>query len=530
MELEKLFRKEQLEYFINSSLSPADILTRLDEIDQRKLAQLVEDHFDKPEVYRALKIIFAAIDISSNVGNFNPYNYYIKLFNILGSGAQGQVASAGFNGKTEKPILAIKSQEKPNDIEINSLKREFLVGWILNSYHRQTPIFSHMISMNGCSGLVMSGKKKILSFCENKSSQASVISTLAGIPIDMYSFSDYDFIRVFLLLLDGLNKAKKSRYVHYDLHPGNILIKELKKEMAFPINLRGRKEYLVSKYVPVIIDYGLSRIDYLDKVSYPREVVLDGDYLNEDMIRRELAITKDYFPMQDIYRFLFSWLWINKEVKLNQDLVRFFEPNLNKEVLQRVRKGAFRAPRNFIPYQILDYFNWLQNQSFFSDPLISEVPTGVHLYGSGDKINVFRYIGMTDKKSDKISSSIDWYLYYYLDNSKDQIAHLNRINSKYPQFYSSFLKQIDHTLSFVRSNKNFLQKPFDQQLLVMGKLGDLIVALKNEDIAIGTIKKYFKLDQPEADEKLKKLMLELRPYQSFYNSHKKELENVAYPG
>jgi len=112
------------------------------------------------------------------------------------------------------------------------------------------------------------------------------------------------FIKLFLLLLDGLQVAgKQFGYTHYDLHTANVFIRKLPAKWCF--NIGGY--WIETDEIPVVLDYGLSRMKIGENVIFPT---------SPDWIQYN-GITTEYFPAHDIYKFLFYCLYSYPKLFMN---------------------------------------------------------------------------------------------------------------------------------------------------------------------------------------------------------------------
>lgn len=107
-------------------------------------------------------------------------------------------------------------------------------------------------------------------------------------------FTTDDFRTVLLLVVNAVIIANREiGFTHYDLHEENIIIKEYQEPVKIKWCL-GEDRYIESRYVPYIIDFGLSGMNYNDK----RYVTVDD--------RGLYYISKSVeFVMFDLYRYYF---------------------------------------------------------------------------------------------------------------------------------------------------------------------------------------------------------------------------------
>jgi len=78
-------------------------------------------------------------------------------------------------------------------------------------------------------------------------------------PIFIYQLSFHDFKNIMIQIFNALYIANnKMEFTHYDLSLSNIIIKELDS----PIEITYGSKKIISRYIPIFIDYGLSHIKY----------------------------------------------------------------------------------------------------------------------------------------------------------------------------------------------------------------------------------------------------------------------------
>lgn len=114
---------------------------------------------------------------------------------------------------------------------------------------------------------------------------------------DSYSFidflelvdNDHDIINIVVILCLSLREATVSiNFTHHDLHKDNILIKVLNEREKLSCNTKNGKYNVVTKYMPYIIDYGLSCV----KNKY-----IVGSNYYENFVREKSNIIYDYHKL-----------------------------------------------------------------------------------------------------------------------------------------------------------------------------------------------------------------------------------------
>ena len=158
--------------------------------------------------------------------------------------------------------VIIKVPQRREGVE--SMLREYYIGLELNKLRYITPVFVYTLGAFLCSAPTRA--KKI---CErprisevNKSTYViyenvegrSVSDLLRNDLID-----DNDFMEIFIQLLYGLELAQREcKFTHFDLHPGNVMVKQGPFD-SYSFVLDNKIITVKNpKYIPVIIDFGMS--------------------------------------------------------------------------------------------------------------------------------------------------------------------------------------------------------------------------------------------------------------------------------
>jgi hypothetical protein len=186
--------------------------------------------------------------------------------------------------------------------EYSEILHEVAIGFCLNSLRSFVPTFAYTYNGFICDIL----QKTEAVSCKNTSEKFSTVISFQEY-VDGKPFAGStvkDTIHIFLQVAHALYLAEKEfKYVHFDLHGGNVLIKKLTTPIT--IELKSDKYNIkLSKvsFVPYIIDYGMSAL-----------VKPDGTFLGNLKIREPgyeyitvlgCCESSYYVPSYDIYRFV----------------------------------------------------------------------------------------------------------------------------------------------------------------------------------------------------------------------------------
>tara|TARA_Y100000389_G_scaffold204219_1_gene255651 strand:- start:3791 stop:5851 length:2061 start_codon:yes stop_codon:yes gene_type:complete len=120
-----------------------------------------------------------------------------------------------------------------------------------------------------------------------------------------------DFLIMVFQICHALSVAQKtSRFTHYDLHGGNVMIRSRpdKKKYSYELG-NGLYFHLEQDWEAVIIDYGYNRMETKDSVIWPSRIFrAPGE-------ARDLVDRHDYNPYYDIFFFLHAFRHLDSEQK-----------------------------------------------------------------------------------------------------------------------------------------------------------------------------------------------------------------------
>lgn len=170
--------------------------------------------------------------------------------------------------KSADKMFVVKVSKNPQNDE---LLHELFVGlYGTNLLRKYIPNFSYIFGGFKCSPpLIDQESKRVVSWCLNDRNAVNYVIYEYINP--SISFGDYiktctgpEFINIYLQILYALRLGLKLiDFTHYDLHPENILLREMEQK-DFQIQYETEKgmEYIRTKYVPTIVDFGMSHIKY----------------------------------------------------------------------------------------------------------------------------------------------------------------------------------------------------------------------------------------------------------------------------
>lgn len=319
-------------------------------------------------------------------GTFTPSqrerirSWFKSIKKIGDSSVEGHALQTSFTDDTNMFVMKV-----PQNPENDELAHEALVGlYGLNKLRHILPNFMYIYGYAKCSPPFLD-HNEILTWCSSSNPPVSYLimeNIRDSVPMREFvrdpNVTALDVLVVWNQIENALNLAhKKYGYTHYDLHYGNILVRKYRNLVAIPF-LGKRNEvigYIVTKYVPYIIDYGYSRIK-VGGIGFGKiglEVAgIDG---------------QRSFPMYDTYKllgFLGESIYSAKTqgqhyfaiTELIEKLFSYFnEGSLIERVRKRVtsKNDWYQVPDKYLNITHDDYIDWMRQGSGIIDPVITDI-------------------------------------------------------------------------------------------------------------------------------------------------------------
>ena len=328
-----------------------------DMVDPAVLLNPSKDSKDQMYLWCFMQQVFANAESSKYKDSANTLKWLTKDINKffaikkLSTGSNGVTWLVYHKSKTNKVVeppfsimKAVNSNSSTATTE-GELVHELAVGYVLNLLRREIPNFTFTYGGFWCD-LQQSGSS--LS-CTTYVAKKSTTLTMQEAILNSQSLEDWwmeawkrnpsrsqlaqDLEHILLQTAHALYKAEAAfKYVHLDLHWGNVLIRKLKSTTN--ISLKTNKYNIVLtnvRYVPMIIDYGMNALVYEGTFlgNTWRYNVADID--TDEVTMNELGYSSQYYynPGFDMYRLLIN-LILKTERKGNTML-----KSINNEMFSR---------------------------------------------------------------------------------------------------------------------------------------------------------------------------------------------------
>lgn len=214
------------------------------------------------------------------VNNDNRMKEYIHDLTIIGTpSAYGYVTASSFGDDNEiNRIFAIK-EPRPN-VEKNELIHEAIVSMFCLNKLRDygIPNFMQIFGVKFCSPPILdNSQRSIITYCNsplNKNAWLIMENIEPGISYENFlkTCTPKDFIHLFIqIVVAELYAFEYYQFTHYDLHIGNIILRNLGKSSFLikypPLSKNSGSLYCECKTIATFIDFGRSHVK-IDNNSY----------------------------------------------------------------------------------------------------------------------------------------------------------------------------------------------------------------------------------------------------------------------
>lgn len=236
------------------------------------------------EVHKNIGCMLSAMLTNQAAGSkLNKVHNWIRVNRRIGKETvQGIALEASL--KPNAKVFVIKMARDPSD---DRLAHEAVFGLYCGNLLKELlPNFMYVYGFTKCSPAVLRGNE-VVNWCEmNKENLPRGVSYMftenikGAVTFWDWLQQDYgnyeDYAKVLLMLLNALHVAyRRFRFLHNDLHLGNVMIRDFRSAVAAPavpiysfrdgVTVEG---YVQARFVPYIIDFGLSEFQISPGLSF----------------------------------------------------------------------------------------------------------------------------------------------------------------------------------------------------------------------------------------------------------------------
>lgn len=292
--------------------TPVEKLSKhLGVLDYSRLEYLLQGKFYNPDIMNLFsRILLAIYHEEKDDLQIESIHHYLKKVETLSEGENGITLEATLLGMVS-PEVVVKFPK------IGSLIHEIFVGlYGTNRLREYIPNFSFVYGGFSCRKPLIVNKH-VLSYCNKKTSSTDIkdyyalyedVKPAVSLADLLSTLNEKEFLNLYFQTILAEQLAyEQIGFTHFDLHPGNLLIRELAEEVVLLYPLKKGRYYLRTKYIATFIDYGYSSIIYKGKVEYIPAIPL------------ALGLGEvSSFPLYDAFRLLaVSYLTVKKETPNN---------------------------------------------------------------------------------------------------------------------------------------------------------------------------------------------------------------------
>lgn len=275
-------------------------------------AELLSNEFGNPNVLRLAECVTKA-ETQRQVENHTlkflleyRMRIYIRTMKPFGARSESGIAflaSVDEHNRDTEAAFVVKMAATPGTLW-NEMLHEYFVGVHLNTLRDRVPNFAYMLGKFACSRPYMtSDGTQAIHWCHVSDMHRTPPTTFVLyekiLPSRSYlewlleETPSVDEVRCSLMQLGQalLLAQHEYEFMHMDLHPGNVLMRKLRT----PTAVRLGSQWIQTRWIPTIIDYGEARIRVGSEV-FERVTWLHNVY------------TGEFDEFADMYKFL-GWVF-----------------------------------------------------------------------------------------------------------------------------------------------------------------------------------------------------------------------------
>ena len=264
--------QSQLELKLTPDLDTCESTSVVYNFNPQEFTRLLKDQFYNYTSMQTIKCLvkyLAMNDLPDLPHQILIRKYFRNLHKINYESVYGNVYNTIFDSVTDKIVLKTRSDKIYTDYDII---HELFVGTILNQTRKDIPNFVFTFGSFDCSK-PFGRFNRIFSYC--KRSEFNIKYLMLENIVNSISLGDYlqtddynfmDFLAIYLQVLYALNYANQEfKFTHYDLHASNVLLVKYDDQIQIPYTTENGTEYLRTKYLAYIIDFGYSYLQFEGK-------------------------------------------------------------------------------------------------------------------------------------------------------------------------------------------------------------------------------------------------------------------------
>jgi len=365
-------QRKQEEIRILSSSQP--LPQNISRLNLENVNRLLTEEFYQYNAMEGISVVSKALLTGKDAYETSlKVHQQIPQLKLLSQGAFGYAFSADVGDRQNLFKIIVKTSKDPN---ADDLTHEIIVGFLgTNKLRQEIPNYAFIYGGFNCSPPVVNeGSKNVTNFCTNNNRNSVTYALYENIQGDtmqknLSTIRGIDFVQIYLQVLFALNLGNmECDFTHYDLHAGNVILRNPFGDQFFGINYRTRSAqfYLYTNTIATFIDYGMSHIKYKGK-----------DFGTNNLATFCQDGFKSY-PMFDAFKFLlFSML--DAQNAGNVDVLNSCATILRFFTGEDANKMISLHSGNILTYYMLPPDSPLRNMSL--EPLIGYILNNIDCSG-----------------------------------------------------------------------------------------------------------------------------------------------------
>jgi hypothetical protein len=349
---------------------------RIDTISIPTVRNILNKKYINGADMKAVLCLFETLFISSKTGSGqglrnlskNVKKWITKMKKLNVDSAEGIIYITDILSNDIQVI--VKLPQKQSGFE--GLIREYFIGvTCINKMRYLLPTMMYTMGSFLCprpsSQILCSGTGKKTAFVIYEKINGPDLSTL----FDKKKLTFEMWLIIFAqLLLTFETSQREIRFTHFDLHPGNVMVRYNNEKISYGVPLDNKTYHVKTPpIIPVIIDFGLSCVydkgKYIGSYDFP-----------------EFGMVNFMVPGYDMYKFIiFSAYDAKGELREKIcDVLEFYGDDDSYNIIEReevgideavdefAKEGTYGKPSTYTPQQMID---WLLSKKEYSKILKS---------------------------------------------------------------------------------------------------------------------------------------------------------------
>lgn len=406
--------------------------------------ELVKKEWNNEE---ALKILSCYSNTMTVIPPKSPLSKVLKIHKFIdhlrkiAEGANGmaslsKVRNYSPNNVSASDVFIVKSPlEDDEETNLDQLHEYFIGAYGTNRMRNVIPNFSYVFALFGCSAPILNDKE-VVSYCQNT---AFPVNYIVYEKVDGDTLSEFlsyastnEILNVLTQILLAHSYAYEiMKFTHNDLHPRNVIVKEVTEEVSIKYQHKGEHIWLKTRYIPVFIDYGRAFID-LEGYEFGWNGLQIG------------ASPVEPFALGDVHRILVQSIHKLKGVnmdafeELKNILEIFTEEDIDDYLIESSKQSYIIPRKTYATMSTADFIEdyWFPTLEGTLD-FLSDFPTVMEWRckpcKSSSQIESEYFIDPTDTND----------VYVFLENELSREEIVDELDTNYISYYDQILDEIE---------------------------------------------------------------------------------------